>query len=121
MGKGRKPPPRREPEDEAASLEEVRQAIVGLTPAELLRLQGYARWRVRGVGRAALGRAEHDLLQDALISTLAGDRKWKKAAVDLVGHLTAVMRSISSHWKTEFDPAEPRLETELAMASADGE
>jgi hypothetical protein len=38
-------------------------------------------------------------------------RTWKKN-VDLVTHLTGAMRSISSHWKRDFEEQEVELESE---------
>lgn len=37
------------------------------------------------------------LLFDALERTLDGRRRWRPAAVDFVGHLIGVMRSVASH------------------------
>lgn len=109
------------PEQNLATPAEVWQAIEGLTPAQLLRLEKFARWRVRGLGRKSLGRDYRDLLQEGLTSTLAGTRRWNKHAVDLVGHLLGTMRSISSHWDEQCDDAEPYLESEVITNTAEGE
>ena len=47
---------------------EVDRAIEALTSSELLRLQKFADFRVRGLGRAARGRTGEDLLGEALAS-----------------------------------------------------
>ena len=47
---------------------EVDRAIKALTSSELLRLQRFANFRVRGLGRAARGRDWEDLLEEALLS-----------------------------------------------------
>ncbi len=104
---------RRVPDSAAATPEEVKAAVEGLTQGQLLKLEKYGRYRVRGLGRKALGRDHNDLLRDALTVTLAGDRRWRKASVDFFIHLTGVMRSISSHWGEQYDPAEAYGESEL--------
>lgn len=82
----------------AASPNEVMTAIDGLSDAALLRLRSYARYRMRAMGGRALAATYEDLLSDAITSTLAGQRRWNRGAVDIVGHLCGVMRSVSSHW-----------------------
>src|ERR1035438_5518361 len=63
---------------------EVHRAMDALTPAELLRLQRFADYRVRGLGRAARGRTGEDLLRHAMMRTLIGagstrdGRHWNK-------------------------------------------
>lgn len=103
-------------DDDFASPEEVEDALNTLTPGELLKLQEFARWRIRGLGRRALGRDHHDLLSDAVIATLEGRRRWRKNAVDIFGHLKGAMRSISSNWRQKFREAEPRSESEMIPA-----
>ena len=93
------------------SLEEIWEAVTSLPPAELLRLVNYARWRLRWLGRKALGRNEHDLLGDAIIATITGQRVWTEG-VDLCSHLLGAMRSISSMWHEKM--GEEYLESELA-------
>jgi len=104
----------------------VEQAIENLTTAELLRLQRFAAWRIRGLGRAARGRAGEDLLGEALLLTLIGTRRkdqgrhWNKQ-VDFVNHLLGAMQSISSGWKNKFDEHEPYLVSELIAYNPEGE
>ena len=69
--------------------------------AQLLKLQQYATSRIAIIGRSAEGRAAQDLLNEAVTLTLEGRRIWNTRAVDLVGHLIGVMRSVSSHWAEE--------------------
>jgi hypothetical protein len=104
---------RRVPEDAAATPDEVKAAVETLTEGQLVKLEKYARYRVRGLGRKALGRDYNDLLRDAITATLAGDRRWRKGTVDFFTHLTGVMRSISSHWGEQYDPEEALGESEL--------
>jgi len=76
---------------------------------------------MRGLGRACCGRTWEDLLSEAKLSTLEGaaghaGRCWNRN-VDLVTHLAGVMRSISSHWKRDFDDQEAVLESEIVTCS----
>lgn len=102
-----------QPVDAIASAEEVREAVEGLSAAELLKLEKYARYRIRGLGRKASGRTHEDLLRDAMTLSLSGDRRWKKFKISFVTHLLGVVRSISSHWSEKFSANEPFLESEL--------
>ncbi|RME53451.1 MAG: hypothetical protein D6795_05360 [Deltaproteobacteria bacterium] len=104
---------RRIPEAQAASDEEIRAAIERLTQGELLRLEKYARWRIRGLGRKAGGRTYEDLLAEAITATLSGDRRWNKDAVDFFGHLKGAMRSISDNWSRKSGADEVFLDSEL--------
>jgi hypothetical protein len=100
---------------EAAGFDEIKDAIAGLTEAELLRLERYAFWRMRG----ARGFTDHnDLLHQALTATLQGTRRWYKNKVDLVGHLLGAMQSIASNWNKR--PAEDEIDklTEVLPVSA---
>jgi len=104
-----------------ATKDEVFAAIESLTPGELLKLKNFAAWRIRGLGRACCGRTWEDLLSDAKLSTLQGavghaGRRWNRS-VDLVTHLVGAMRSISNHWKRDFDEQEPVLESEIVTSS----
>ena len=114
------------PEPIAATRDEIDQAIEALTPGQLLRLKRYAGWRIRGLGRASRNRDAEELLQEALTSTIVGSgetgegRRWNKR-VDFVKHLTEAMRSISDHWKAQFDEDEPYLESEVTTVDREGE
>jgi DNA-directed RNA polymerase specialized sigma24 family protein len=77
---------------------DIRDEIEALTSADLLRLESYAAWRLRGLGRHAAGRTADDLVHEAILSALSGTRKWNRKRVDFVGFLTGAMRSISSNW-----------------------
>ena len=105
---------------------EVERAIEALTSSELLRLQQFADYRVRGLGRAARGRTGEDLLSEAQFRTLMGagatreGRRWNKH-VDFVWHLTGAMRSISSGWKRQFTEKEAYLISELSIQDAEGQ
>lgn len=100
--------------------EEIVAALEALTAPQLLRLEKFARYRVRGLGRAARWRDHKDLLGEAVTSTLAGNRRWNKK-VSLDAHLFGAMRSISTHWREQYDPTEASLESELLRRSEEGE
>ena len=106
------------PDGTGANRDEIDRVIAALTDGELLKLKHFAAFRVRGLGRASCGRTWEDLLGEAKLATLKGaanngtGRRWK-GDVDLVTHLRGAMRSISSHWKRDFDKQEADLESEL--------
>jgi hypothetical protein len=112
---------RRIPKGEAATREEIVAAMEALTPRELSRLRGFARWRVQGMGRAAGGQGWKDLLAKAVAATYEGPRGWNRDKVPFSHHLLGVMRSISSHERDQFDPEEATLESDLITVSAEGE
>jgi len=103
----------------------VHQATEALTQAQLLKLQKFAAFRVRGLGRAACGLTADDLLREAQLRTLMGaestikGRHWNKN-VDFVRHLAGVIQSISSSWKRKFDESEAYLECDLVTIDAEG-
>jgi hypothetical protein len=69
----------------------------------------------------AWGRDHEDLLGEAVADTLdPTKRRWNKD-VSFVRHLIGAMRSISSHWREQFDPDEPRLESELVRVGEEGD
>jgi hypothetical protein len=113
-------PSRRIAEDVAACQDEIVAAVAALSKKEQWRLEQYARFRIRGLGRASMGRDHQVLLRDAITDTYAGNRRWNKESVDFSQHLKGAMRSISSHWREQFDPDEAYLESEVTRVSADG-
>lgn len=100
-------------QDENATPEEIAGAIESLTAVELVKMERFARYRIRGLGRKAQGRDHEDLIKEALTATLAGTRRWKKEKVSFMAHLVGVMRSLSSHWAEGFSQDEAYLEAEL--------
>lgn len=117
---------RRIPKEQAASPEEIEIAISALTDNQLQRLRAFARWRVEGLERASLGRSGEDLLQEAIKSICIGansateGRRWNKDAVDFFGFLIGVIKSISSHWREQFDDDEAWLEADVTHKNPDG-
>ena len=112
---------RRISEEVAASSDEILSAIEALTEGELVKLERYAKYRIKGLGRRARGRDHEDLLREAITATFAGNRRWNPGAVRFFAHLIGVMRSLSSHWAEQFDPEEAYLESELVPADESSE
>ena len=99
----------RDAQEVCATPAEVMAAIESLSAEEFRRLKKAARYRIRGLGRAAQLREYGDLLGEALASTLKGTeggaegRKWPKNRVRFVKHLLEAMRSIANHWKESWE------------------
>jgi hypothetical protein len=114
------------PDGTGANRDEIHQAIEALTPGERLKLKHFAAWRMRGLGRAVGGRTWEDLLCEAKLAMLEGaanngsGRRWK-GNVDFVTHFIGAMRSISSHWKRDFDEREADLESEVLTRTEEGD
>jgi hypothetical protein len=49
-----------------------------------------------------------------------GKRRWNKN-IGFASHLIGAMRSISSHWREQFDVNEPILESEIVRRSEEGD
>ena len=105
-------------EKEAASPDEISQAMAGLTTVDLRKLQRFARFRMAALGGLSRGRDHEDLLEEAMTATLDGRRTWRKSSVTLVNHLMAVMRSTSDNWATREDQREV-VEAKLYGAAQD--
>jgi len=81
---------------------------------------------MQGLGRASRGRTGDDLLNEAKLAVLKGaenngcGRSWNRN-VNFVTYLSGIMRSISSHWKRDFDEQEPELESEILTSTKEGE
>jgi CheY-like chemotaxis protein len=107
-----------------ATREEIDQAIAVLSPAQWLKLQKFAKWRVCVLSRSASYNWE-DLLNEALLSTLIGaqgngnGRRWNKR-INFVMHLTGAMRGIYSHRKEKGNGREI-LECEAINCDAAGQ
>lgn len=105
---------------------EVDRAIKTLTCSELLRLQQFAKFRVRGLGRAARGRDWEDLLEEALYRTLVGaedtqaGRHWNKK-VPFEQHLRGAISSIANVWKRQCKEKSTYLASELLIHDVEGQ
>lgn len=72
---------------------DIEEAIHALSDADWYRLRRAASLLARKVPLMD----DESLLFDALERTLDGRRRWRSSAVDFIGHLIGVMRSITSH------------------------
>ena len=80
-------------QEEASCIPDIDKAIRSLSETEWSRLR-----RVGQILSAKVpGIDDESLLFEALERTLSGRRRWNREAVDFVGHLVGVMRSIASH------------------------
>jgi len=114
-------PPRRVPDQAAATPEEIAAAIEELTPADWGRLGKFANSRIRLLGPKAECEAGEDLLQLALTSLLEDIRRWNKAKVRFPDFLVGAMRSISSNWAKSYKPEHVAvLEADLRRENEEG-
>jgi hypothetical protein len=112
---------------EYATREDVERAVDSLSSADEMRLEKFASYRIKGLGRKATGRDHEDLRGEAIKATWigAGDstegRRWRKRNVTFVQHIIGAMRSIASHWKEAAEDDEAQLDSDLAFEGIDGE
>jgi len=115
-------PPRRVPEEAAATSGEIAKAIEALTPGNLTRLKCFADIHALKLGRKAESKDGDDLLQTALLSVLDGTRRWNKSKVGFVQFLEGAIRSISSNWARSYKRENaPALATDLQRENKEGE
>jgi hypothetical protein len=82
-----------------ATAEDISHAIETITEAEFVRIHDFARNRVIRIGRrAAHGRDEDDLIQEAATRLLDGRRHWYPQKIDFIGSLLGTIKSIASEW-----------------------
>ena len=93
---------------------------MALTVAERSRLDAFAAWRIRGLGRKAGGRTFEDLFNEAVRATLDGTRSWNRDKVDFFGYLIGAMKSISDNWGKRFRDDDPVLESDLSRDDVGG-
>ena len=77
---------KRAPSDEYASDQEVEAAIAALSPTDVERLRARATYRVIALASTGLGMSAEDLLQEAILRTFEGRKRWRKT-VSFVKHL----------------------------------
>jgi DNA-directed RNA polymerase specialized sigma24 family protein len=87
-------------------------AVNRLPSADLHRLLNFARFRIRELGRKALGRDARDLLSEAITATANGQRTWSQG-IDIRQHLYGAIRSISNRWYEK--KGEEILESDLVQ------
>lgn len=106
-----------------ATTDEIRKAIESLNENDLLRLKTFAKFRIRGLGRAARGRSWQDLLQEVFSRALSGARSWNPKKVDFFGFLKGAVRSVSDGWLQEMSAAkteEPLLVSQMSSGDDNG-
>jgi RNA polymerase sigma factor (sigma-70 family) len=87
------------PAAKIATYAEIVQAIEALTDEDSERLEQVAVNRIVRIGRrAANGRTDEDLLQEAMARILDGPRHWYPDNVKFVPYLVGVTWSIASEW-----------------------
>lgn len=110
-----------------ATVEDIDRAVDALTSADQRRLEKFAQYRIRGLGRRASGYTHEDLLSEAVMATILGaqdatkGRHWRMDQVPFVPFLIGAMRSISSHLKEAFDENEPLLDCEASVETEEGQ
>ena len=98
---------------------EVRRAIETLTVGDKLRLKRSAEFWVRVRGLAPHEKTAEDLLAEAQLKTLTGDRRWKNGFT-FVQHLRRSMESISDGWAKKRGHKETCLFSEISKPNAEG-
>lgn len=90
-------PPEDSLRDLVATAEETAAVISSLQKVDWAKLQLIARsfFKIRQLGHTWA--EPEDLLQEAIIKTLGGERKWRKERVSIIRHLERTMESISGH------------------------
>ncbi len=117
----------RDAKNEYATRGDIEQAVESLSSSDELRLEKFASYKTRGLGRKAVYRDHEDLLSEAIKSTWIGaedpnaGRRWRNKDVSFVQHLLGAMRSIASHWKETVDDCEAKLDSDLTVETEDGE
>ncbi len=111
---------RRVPAEEAATLDEITEAIESLSESDLRKLKSFAVVRMRGLSNRALRRNWSDLLGEAIESIYVDRRRWNKDNVDFVKFLSEAMRSISNKWYKQLKADETFVQSELISIDKDG-
>jgi hypothetical protein len=104
---------------------DVDAAITALSPADGRRLEQFARYKMKGLGKRARGNTHEDLLQQAMLSICEGTegidagRRWPMA-VPFPVFVAGVMRSIASHWADSYHEQEAQCESDLLIEGDSG-
>jgi len=120
MAKERQKDPKESP---PTTLNEIHEAINSLSDSQSLRLRKFAKKMAWKLGGKA-GITWQEVVDEALIKILSGERQWKKDNVDFVGLLCGIMKSMLSHSleKRKADKyQEPFLESDLIKEDIDGQ
>ncbi|HZQ55304.1 MAG TPA: hypothetical protein VFB14_24105 [Bryobacteraceae bacterium] len=76
--------------------DEVLEALRSLTDADLTRLENFARLRLERYGARCGDTDPADLVQDAVVRTCYGQRRWRRG-VSILNHLASVISSQASN------------------------
>ena len=114
---------RRVPEEQAATPDEIREAVDSLSKADWYRLRKFAEYYIFLLSDKAGDRGGSDLLNEAFKRLLEGSRKWDKTKVDFMGFLFGTMESIADSWqRKKVTPTEvPVLASSLVTDNEEGE
>ena len=112
------------PEPEPATAADIEQALKVLTLEDSERIRQYAANRVQRIGRAANGRSQDDLMQEALFRMLDGRRAWDRR-ISFTQTFMGIIRSIASEWaghrkRNDGLPEYAHLEADLTKTSDEG-
>jgi DNA-directed RNA polymerase specialized sigma24 family protein len=107
-------------EGRPANPDEVNGAFEALTENELLVLKIYAASRVTRLRVAAGTRTDEDLLHDAFVAALTGERTWIPGRVDFVRFMLFAMRSISNGWVRMYRRRDTISATDLIVETESG-
>jgi DNA-directed RNA polymerase specialized sigma24 family protein len=110
---------------EPASPGDIERALKALTLEDSERIRQYATNRIQRIGRAANGRSEKDLMQEALIRLVDGRRHWNKVSITFTQCFIGVIRSIASEWAGHRErnkelPEYAQLEADLTKTDQEG-
>jgi hypothetical protein len=114
---------RRVPEEQAATPDEIREAVDSLSKADWYRLRKFAEYYIFLLSDKAGDRGGSDLLNEAFKRLLERSRKWDKTKVDFMGFLFGAMESIADSWqRKKVTPTEaPILASSLVTNNEEGE
>src|SRR5713226_7145868 len=114
---------RKVPEERAATPEEIRAAIDGLSKTDWYRLRKFAEYQVFLLGEKTGDRRGDDLLNEAFTRLLQRSRKWDKSKVGFLGFLYGAMESIANSWlRKKGSPTEQAiLASALVTENDEGE
>jgi DNA-directed RNA polymerase specialized sigma24 family protein len=113
-------PPEETPPAKYHDQAEVLAAFRALSAADMKRLMSSARFRMFSVRGRLPDLDAEDLLHEAMVKTLNGERRWRHG-VSFMKHMTDCMRSIANNWlKRAIRFREARYEDLDAQAELSG-